>query len=192
MNKLKIIGIAGTNTSGKDTVGKMLQERYGWLFVSVSDILRHELGKRGVAIQRENLHNLSAEWRREFGNAVLVDKAIDVFSTFKAGGLVIASIRNPGEVDRIHQLGGRIVWVDADPKIRYRRIHTRARGSEDQKTFEQFLAEEEAEMHSSGDAATLDMSAVKARADIFIDNNGNDVEAFKDAAAKTLGLPPTP
>lgn len=166
----------------------MLQERYGWLFVSVSDILRHELGKRGMPIQRDNLHNLSAEWRRELGNAVLVDKALDIFNTFKAAGLVVASIRNPGEADRIHELGGQIVWVDADPKVRYERIHTRNRGTEDQKTFEQFLAEDEAEMHSSGDPATLDMSAVKSRADIFMENNGDDVEAFKDAAAKALGL----
>jgi dephospho-CoA kinase len=185
---IKIIGISGTNGSGKDTVGKMLVERHGWLFVSVTDILRHELKRRGQPIQRENMRNLSAEWRREFGHAVLVDKAAEIFNSLKAEGLAIASLRNPGEVDRIHELGGKVIWIDADPKLRYERIHIRRRSSEDQKTFEQFMTEEQAEMHQSGDAATLNMSGVKAKSDIFIQNDGNDVEAFKDAAAKALGL----
>jgi dephospho-CoA kinase len=185
---MKLVGIAGTNASGKDTVGKMLSERYGWLFVSVTDILRRELGRRGQPIQRENMHNLSAEWRREFGYSVLVDKAVDIFDTLKAEGLAVASLRNPAEVDKVHELGGKVIWIDADPKIRYERINLRGRGTEDQKTFEQFIAEEQAEMHQSGDTATLNMSAVKAAADIFIENNGNDVEAFKDEAAKALGL----
>ena len=41
-------------------------------------------------------------------------------------------------------------------------------------------------MHPIGDAATLNMSAVKEGADIFLENNGNDVASFKDAAEDVL------
>ncbi len=190
---IKILGIAGTNGSGKDTVGKLLAERYGWLFVSVSDILRNELKRRQQDISRKNLRLLSAEWRREHGLGVLVDKAVAEFESeggnreFK--GLAISSLRNYGEVDRVHELGGEVVWVDADPKIRYGRISARIRSDEDHRTFEEFLQDEQEEMrHYKGDEATLNLAGVKERADIFIKNSGNNIEAFKNQAAKTLKL----
>ena len=39
-----------------------------------------------------------------------------------------------------------------------------------------------------GDAATLDMAAVKAKADIFIDNTGEDLASFKSDVEELLGL----
>ena len=185
---MNLIGIAGTNGSGKDRLGHMLAERHGYLFVSVTDILRDGLGERGLPIERGNLRDLSAEWRRESGLGVLIDKAVARFENQNGRykGLAIASLRNPGEADRVHELGGKVVWVDGDPKVRYQRIHSRQRSSEDQKTFEQFLAEEQAEMQHSGDEATLSIAGVKAKADVFIENNGSDIEAFKNQAEEAL------
>lgn len=190
MGLSQIIGVAGTNGAGKDSIGEMLAERHGWLYVSVSDILRLGLEEQGLPIERHNLRDLSAAWRREGGLGVLIDKALEVFKDAggKHQGLAIASLRNPGEADRIHELGGKVVWVDADPKIRYERIVSRLRSDEDRKTYGEFLAEEQAEMQHSGDEATLSISAVKSLADIPLENNGNNLEAFKDAAEKVLHL----
>ena len=68
---MKIIGLSGTNGSGKDTVGHMLTERHGYLFVSLTDMLRKEAKKRGEEPSREVLRTISAEWRRESGLGVL-------------------------------------------------------------------------------------------------------------------------
>ena len=184
---MKLLGIGGSNGSGKDSLGQMLADNHGWLFVSVSDMLREELKKQGLPIERENLRNLSAQWRREHGTGVIIDKAVEVFNSqpgFK--GLAIASLRNPGEADRVHELGGQVVWTDADPKIRYDRIYNRGRSAEDQKTYEQFLAEEKAELEHSGDEATLSLSGVKAKADIFITNNQNSIEVFQKQIEEAL------
>lgn len=176
-DQIKIIGIAGTNGAGKDTVGKILTDDYHFLFVSVTDILRAELRRQGKEIIRQNTSALSAAWRREFGLAVLIDKALAEFDKTRSqyAGLAMASLRNPGEVDRVHEFGGRVIWVDADPKLRYQRVlkADRGRDGEDNKTYEEFLAEEAAEMHPSGDEATLNGAAVKDKADIFIENNGD-------------------
>lgn len=188
MGLLKIIGVAGTNGAGKDSIGEMLAQRHSWLYVSISDILRRGLEEQGMPIERENLRNLSAQWRRKSGLGVLIDKAMEEFKKSGGNGLVIASLRNPGEADRIHELGGKVVWVDADPKVRYERIVSRLRSDEDRKIYGEFLAEEQAEMQHSGDKATLSISAVKALADITLENNGNDLETFKDTAEKVLGL----
>lgn len=186
---MKLIGLGGTNAAGKDSIGEMLAERHGWLFVSVSDLLRDEAKKRGLPVEREVLRTISAEWRREFGLGVLVDKAIEQFknlnNTYK--GLVAVPMRNPGEAQHIMDNGGVLVWVDADPKVRYKRVELRLRSPEDHKTFEEFLAEQHAEMeHHGGDEATLNLSGVKEKADIFLENNGNDVSAFKDQAEQAL------
>ena len=186
---MKIVGVAGTNGSGKDSLGEILANYYGWLFVSVTDLFRHGLIERGLSIERENLRNLSAQWRRQSGLGVLVDKALEIYRKNPANykGLAIASLRNFGEADRVHELGGKVVWVDADPKVRYKRIVSRLRGDEDRKTYEQFLAEEHAEMEHSGDEATLNISGVKAKADAFFENNGT-IEEFKKTIEKALGL----
>lgn len=185
-----IFGIAGTNGAGKDSIGVMAQERHGFLFVSGSDMLREECRKRGLPVERENLRMISAEWRRKYGLGVLIDRAVELAKKGNFKGLVTSPMRNVGEAKRVHELGGTLVWVDADPKIRYERATSRNRSEEDKKNFEEFMAEEEHEMTrpEGGDEATLDMLGVKEICDIFMENNGNDIEAFKDEAEKTLGL----
>jgi cytidylate kinase len=193
-NKIKILGVAGTNGAGKDTVGILLAEHHNYLFLSVTELLRDEAKRRNQPVEREVLRQISAEWRRESGLGVLVDKAVAEYEKVKTRyqGVVMASLRNPGEATRVHELGGQVIWLDADPKVRYDRIQVNAasrhRAEEDNKTFEQFLAEEEAEMHQSGDAATLNMQGVKEQSDIFITNDKSDMDLFKQELESSLGL----
>jgi dephospho-CoA kinase len=195
-DKLQIIGLAGTNGSGKDTVGQILADNHGYLFISVTNLLRAEAERRGQPVEREVLRTISAEWRRESGLGVLIDKAVAEYE--KDGGqhtgLAIASLRNPGEADRVHELGGRVIWVDADPRVRYDRIQAnaanRGRAAEDQKSFEQFQTEEAAEMNkpANGDAANLNMSGVKTRCDTFINNDNNDLATLQINIEKAVSL----
>lgn len=188
---MKILGIGGTNGSGKDTVSQMLADDYGWLFVSGSrDLIIPELRKRGLPLEREQMAGLTAEWNRTIRMGAVIDKAVEKFeqSGKPYTGLVISSLRHPGEADRVHELGGQVVWIDADPKVRYERINKRGQGDKDKKTYEQFLAEEQAEMSHAGDEATLNMAAVKAKADIFITNDSNDLKSFRKKIAQALNL----
>jgi cytidylate kinase len=197
-NGLRLIGLAGTNGSGKDTVGEVLSQKHGFWFISVTDLLRDECRKRGLPVERENLRAISAEWRRQLGLGVLVDKAMAAFNELPNKdsyvGVVMASFRNPAEADRLHELGGTVVWVDADPHVRYERVQanaaSRGRAEEDTKTFEEFLAEQEAEMHppEGADAAVLNMSAVRVRADIKLENNSNSLDIFTRDIETALGL----
>jgi cytidylate kinase len=193
---MKIIGIAGTNGSGKDSVGQILAEYHNYLFVSVTNILRAELTQRDVPISRESLRALSAEWRGEQGEGILIDMAMNSYQAVKDkyAGVAISSLRHPGEGDRVHALGGLIVWVDADQRIRYDRVQanavTRGRPGEDDKTYEKFQAEEAIEMSSptNDNVAELNMSAVKEQSDIQIDNSGHDLTALRASVEKALAL----
>lgn len=194
--KLQIIGLAGTNGSGKDTVGELLAEQHNYLFISVTELLRTECQRRNLPVERENLRMISAQWRRELGLGVLVDKAVAEYEIVKDqyAGVVMASMRNPGEAERIHEFSGTMVWIDADPHTRYDRIQanvaTRGRAEEDNKTFEQFLAEEEAEMHTpeGGDSAMLNSAAVKDRCDVFLTNNSSDLTSLSLTIQTSLEL----
>ncbi len=183
-----LIGVCGTNGSGKDTIAEMLAQEHGLLMVQFSDFLRQEAKKRGLSIERRNLSNISAEWRAKYGHGVLTDRAVELYkkSSSKYKGLVVLSMRHPGEAKEVKRLGGTVIWIDADPRIRYQRISGRNRSHEDKKSYEQFIAEEKYEMVHSGHESTVNMSAVKAQADIFLENNGNDIEAFKARATKIL------
>ena len=185
---MKLIGLSGTNGAGKDLVGEILAREHNYLFISVTDLLRDEAKARGLPVERENLRTISSEWRKMGGLGVLVDKAVETYQQESGyDGLVMASLRNPGEADRIHELGGFMLWIDADPKVRYDRVYSRARTSEDNKTFEQFLAEQDAEMYGNPDDPTaLNMSAVKEKCDLTILNEGSDPTAFAVAMADSL------
>lgn len=187
---MKIIGISGTDGSGKDSLGHILRDEFGWFFISVTDLLRDEARKRGMPLSRSTLKLISSEWRAKDGLGVLVDKALTGYQAQpkEYKGLAMASLRNPGEVDRVHDLDGQVVWLDAPIELRYQRAITRNKGSEDQVTFEEFQAEEAVQMRKTGDETTLNLSVVKAKADIFITNDGSSLENFKQEIKKALRL----
>ena len=168
-----IIGVGGTNGSGKDTVMRLLADKYNLLFVSATDLLTAELTRDNLPTDRIHKAARAAEWRRESGLGVIVKKAYEAYQTQadKYVGLVVGSLRHSAEVDEVHALGGKVLWIDADPKLRYERIQANDRGRvEDRVSFEQFMADEEREMHPVGDEATLNMAVVKEKADQVILN----------------------
>lgn len=187
---MKIIGTSGTNGSGKDSLGEILAKYHGYMFISVADFLREEAKKRGQQPSREVLRTISAQWRREKGLGVLVDMAMSKFK--KAGGkykgVVISPMRNVGEAKRLKEVGGTLVWVDADPKLRYQRITSRARDAESKLSYEEFLTAEKAEMKQSGDNATLGLADIKPLTDVVIENNTTTLEQFRQTIEKALNL----
>lgn len=196
-DKLKVIGLSGTNGSGKDAIGAILADQFGYFFVSVTDALREEAVRRGWTPERKYTSVVSADWRHEFGLAVLVDRAIEKYQQVggdtKFKGVVMASLRNPFEADRIHELGGTMIWADADPKIRYERttanIADRGNRGDESGSYEKFLADQEAEMRATNNDNTgLNMSAVKEKCDIIILNNGDSLSELANTIKDQLNL----
>jgi dephospho-CoA kinase len=189
----EIVGVAGTNASGKDTLGELRASIQNAKFVSLSDIIRRGLDERGLPHERENLNGLSREWRTQDGEGILATKTIDLYKSEKAKkgyeGLTLTSIRTPEEAQAIKDAGGIIIWIDADRKIRYDRIQKRALGRpEDQKTFEQFVAEEDAEMSPTAAGGGLNMGGVRDLADMTIVNEFNSADAYVDYLKKEFEL----
>lgn len=190
----RIIGIAGTNGAGKDTLGELLADRCGYKFVSVSDILREELTKQDIPHEREHMSNLSTEWARTHGPGVLSMKTIEAYVEVEKAegykGLVIGSIRRPAEAHAIQDEGGIVLWVDADRRTRYERLQGGARGRvTDTLSFEDWSAEEDREMHPETDDPTiLNMSATRDTCDMKLMNDFATQAAYRDYLIKEFEL----
>jgi len=174
----EIIGIAGTNGAGKDTLADLRYERQGIKKASLSDILRTEADKRGLSHDRKNLSEISTEWGRALGAAALSTMTIRAYRERQAAGetpagISIVSIRRPAEAAYIQEEKGAVLWVDAPRELRYERIAGANRGRvDDVVTYEQFSEQEDAEMHPADteDPFVLHMARVREIADIHLQN----------------------
>lgn len=183
-NLPEIIGIAGTNGAGKDTLGDLRFEREGAKKVTLSDILRVEATKRGLSHERHNLSAISTEWGQKFGAGALSTMTLQEFyetRTETESGISIVSVRRPAEAQIIQRAGGTLFWVDAAREIRYERIFNANRGRpEDVKTFEKFCAEEDREMYpDSDDPSALNMAGVRDMSDMEIVNEFDSEAAYE-------------
>jgi len=134
-----IIGITGTDGSGKDLVGQMLWEKLGWPHFSLSDEIRDIARKKGLDLSRETLQNLGNELRNQFGPDYLAKRIVA-----RAGDNFIAtSIRNPHEITPFQTSDSFIlIAVDAPIEIRYQRTSSRDRAGEAGWTIEDFQRNE--------------------------------------------------
>ncbi|MDB5184060.1 MAG: hypothetical protein JWO07_741 [Candidatus Saccharibacteria bacterium] len=183
----KIIGIAGTNGAGKDTLGELLADLQQYKFTSVSDILREELTKQGIPHEREHMRALSTKWANEFGHEILTIKTIESYvEEEKRGGykgLAIGSIRRPAEAEAIKNDGGIVIWVDGDRRTRYERIQAanRGRAHTDDLTFDEWSKQEDIELSPiDNEPGSMNMNGVREIADIHIDNNFDSFEAYRN------------
>ncbi len=161
-----IIGLTGTNASGKGEVAEYLKKK-GFSYFSLSDEIRLLAKEKGLELTRENLRNLGNEMRQKHSAgywAGLVNKKLE-------GNCIVDSIRNPAEVEELRKNKGFVfIAVDAPQKTRYERMKKRGRIGEDQ-SFEDFLKQENEE--NSNNPSNLQLNKTMEMADKKIMNKGN-------------------
>lgn len=179
-----IIGVAGTNGSGKGTVVDYLVSK-GFTHYSVRAGLIEEIKKRGLPVDRGSMRDVANELRKTHEPAYLI--ALLYAEAVQQGkDAVIESVRNIGEAEFLQTHGARLVAVDAARTLRYERIVKR--GSETDKVdFDTWVQEEEREWHNAA-AHDMDVPAVMERADWRLDNSGTlaELHAQVDEALETL------
>ncbi len=184
-----IFGFSGTIGSGKDTLADYLQDKYGLLHVSTGDIVRQYAMAKYGSVERPVLRTMSKELRKKYGSSVLADKSIDMYKSKsdQYQGLIITGIRSIGEAEKIKELGGKMVYVDAPVEVRYARTVARQRDAEADLTLEQYIESEQAEMVNTDRVAGHNIAAIGDMSDIKLINNMPLAE-FYAIAEKELGL----
>lgn len=183
----KIFGLAGTFSSGKDSLAYFLEENYGVKHISTSDILRELAQEKYGSIERPILYKTADELRTK-NPGVLSEMALERYENYQndyPNGVCVSGLRAWAEAEIIRQRGGLIIFTDAPAKLRYERSIERARDNEKLNTFEEFLEREKRENGTPNSRFSL--VGIQQRADILLENPG-DMEAFLKSAVQALGL----
>jgi dephospho-CoA kinase len=173
-----LIGIAGTFGSGKDTLAEVLVAQHGFTHASTSDMVRAAARHWYGSIERPILNKTATRLRQENGGGALVLEALQ-----QPRPLVITGIRSLGEARALKAAGGTLVFVDADPHVRFDRMKARRRDSETALNFQQFMAGEAHEMYSGETDADFNIRGVGEMADVRMDNSGRLDEFIEQALA---------
>lgn len=180
-----IIGLTGTNGSGKTVASKHL-ERKGFRVFSLSDVIREELAEQGTPPSRENLIAEGNRLRAKFGPAILAERVGRKFRHDQH--YVVDSIRTPHEVRALRECGDfHLLHVDAAAELRYRRVRNRG-GNRLPSSFEEFVELETRELESP-DISGQQLSATWAEADESLKNDGGQdefTEAVSEVAKRWL------
>ncbi len=166
-----LIGLVGTNGSGKSSACSYLKDR-GFTVFSLSTIVRQEAAKIGRPLTRDNLIVTGSELKRENGADVLAKKAFDQCGHLPQ--VVFDSIRHPAEAAYLVQKGVVLVGITAPVEVRYARIFDR-KDSTDKIDYDTFLRQDNCENtgKSSGQNILQTMKACRYTLD-----NGKDVSTF--------------
>lgn len=164
-----IIGITGTCAAGKDTIADYLVKNKGFSHHSCSEVLKDELGKRGLEQTIPNFATVGNEMRRNFGNGILAKELLEKVFRNREEKIAITSLRHPEEIKEIKMLKNcYIISVDAPISSRYERIKKRNK-KRDHISFEKFKEEEEKQMR--GEGAAMKIAECLNMADFKITNN---------------------
>lgn len=184
MNKIGLVGVAGTFASGKDTVAEFLVQEYGFCHASTSDIVRKIAREKYGSVERPVLAKTATELRYSHGAGALVLEALK-----EPRPLVVTGIRTLGEAKILKAAGGVMMFIDAPVEMRYSRVKSRARDSEAELTLEQFQANEAGELYGGPNDEDFNIRGVGEMSDVQVANTGS-LEDYKQAVVRGLGLAP--
>lgn len=163
-----LIGVTGTNGSGKGTVVEYLVMKKGFSHYSARMFLVEEVLRRGLHQDRNSMRDVANALRKEHGPSYLMERLYDMAKDEPKA--VLESVRTIGEAEFLKSKGVVLFAVDADRKVRHERIV--ARGAEsDHISYEEFCAQEDQEM-ASPDPWDMNVFGVMQISDALIKNDG--------------------
>lgn len=164
-----IIGLTGSFGAGKGEVVRYLVDQKGFRYYSARDFIRKEVETRGLPVDRNSLIAVANELREAHGPAYIVE-ALYARALEEGGDAIIESLRATAEARKLKWLGGIVIGVDADPKLRYERAVKR--GSEtDHVTYDEWLDQERRETNPD-DPTKQDIFGALRESDAIVMNNG--------------------
>ncbi|CAD5245065.1 AAA family ATPase [Thermococcus camini] len=184
-----IVGVVGKIAAGKTTVAKFFGER-GFCRVSCSDplidLLTHNVSEYSWIPElpekaeptRERLIEFGKHLKERHGEDILIRLAVDKMRHCEK--VVIDGVRSREEIEAIKRLGGKVIYVEARPEIRFERLMRRkARKDKTIKSFADFKAMDDAEER------LYKTSELKGLADYVMVNEGT-LDELREKAERII------
>ncbi len=179
-----IIGITGTNGSGKGTVVEHLKSK-GFTHYSARQVILREIERRGLPPARDTMRTVANDLRKTHHPAYIVE---ELFKQAAAAGgdAVIESVRVLKEAEFLKERGAFLIAVDAIRRLRYERVVRRGSPT-DHISYDTFCAQEDAEMNNP-EPWDMNIFGVMQLADYTIVNIGSpeEITSRVDAIVDTL------
>lgn len=143
-----VIAITGTLGAGKGAVVDYLVRTKNFKHYSVRSFLTNEIKKRNLPLNRDTLVEVADDLRKNHSPGYIIEQLL-IEAEKNNKDCIIESIRAVGEIDILKKQCDNfyLFAVNADPKIRYKRILLR-KGSTDNISFEKFMGDEKKESQS--------------------------------------------
>lgn len=176
----KILGFVGHIGSGKGAACDYIAEKHDAGYYRFSTMLRDVLNRMYIPTDRVNLIRISEVLRENFGEDTLARVMKRDVENDPHNIVCVDGIRRLADISELRKLPGFVlIYVEASPEIRYKRVVSRSENEGDTtKTFEEFLVDEQRSTEKSIDE-------VAAEADIVVHNN-DTLEAFQQELEKLL------
>ncbi len=170
-----ILGFVGEIASGKGEAIKYLIKHRRATTIRFSSSLRDILNRLHLEISRKNLQRLSTIVRKNFGEDLLAKIVAADVAKEKSQLVAVDGIRRIADVKHLLKLPYfQLIYLTADPKIRFQRIINRRENQGDaKKTWSAFQKEEKAE-------AERQIKNIAKKCDFIITNNGSKKELFQE------------
>ena len=174
MRKL-LICITGMPGAGKTTVAAHMA-RFGFEVVSMGDVIREEVRRRGYPLDRGSQFRVVKEVREELGPAAVAMLSKRRIGSSEGGIIVIDGVRSPEEVSFFRELGiVKVLAVHASPRRRYFYLRSRGR-SDDPHDWRSFEERDEIELSLRvGDVIAL-ADGMLVNEKLSLDELGREVE----------------
>ncbi|MHA1791547.1 MAG: AAA family ATPase [Promethearchaeota archaeon] len=146
--KLKVIGLVGMPGSGKSIAVKRLQTRKNIEIISMGDIIREYLRKKGIPINSETLGKITKGLRKEYGDDIIAQLTIKKIESHVSNDdiVVIEGIRSMKEIAAFRKHWPiKILAIHSPPTIRHERMQERKR-EDDEQSPDYFKARDEREL----------------------------------------------
>lgn len=179
-----VVALTGERGSGKGLFVECFKElvpNKRIVSMKFQDPLREILTMLNKPIARENYSALATALRTAFNDeGILVGAMKQRILASKADIVILDGVRKAEEVPFIHEMGGILVYITADQKIRYERRKSNAeKVDEFGMSWETFL-----ELDNLQPEVTI-RTIGETLSDVTIDNSGT-VEEFKENIKKFL------
>jgi len=174
INTKKIIGLVGETGSGKDTFYHYVEKNFKPVFsFRFSDCLSEVLRIFFNEIKKEDQQWLGENLRKRFGNNILGEALAKKIKNIKKGIIILNGIRAFEEFEMIKKMGGKIVYITADSKIRWQRLQKRGEKKDDSLPYRKFLELERAKTE-------VLIPKIAQKADFKTENNNSEEFFYRE------------
>lgn len=172
-----IVGMPG---SGKSLLVKAAKE-IGLKIITMGDIVREEVVRRGMRLSIDALLEVAQELRRMHGDSYIALKTLEKLEEVGDDIVVIDGVRSLSELEKFREKHHVVVVaVHASPLTRFKRLLKRGREG-DPRNWEEFIKRDLVEL-------SWGIGSVIALADYMIINEWSEEHAYNEAVKIIEGI----